>query len=202
MILSLVAAAHLYLLPWKMLFMLPAESEKPCAVTSLRYGPADGSWESGSNPQPAGCEFRVAVQPGHLLSAWADLPPKPAVEVEVTYTVQGVAKPQTAHVKAETLQPGAAQAKDFSAKASKAGKNARVELTNTSERPVLVGDATALRNKPKDNCVGPGPAAVLQPGETLVDLRPGIVSPSMKVFVAVFTGEKTCKWVEVQRAQR
>lgn len=199
MILTLVAAAHLYLLPWKMLFMLPAESEKPCAVTSLRYGPADGSWESGSNPPAQGCEFRVAAMPGHLLSAWTDLPPKPAGEVEVTYTVQGAAKPQTVTVKAEKLEPAAAQGGDFAAKASKAGKGARVELTNKSERPVLVGDATALRNKPKDDCVGPGPAAVLQPGETLVDQRPGIVSPSMKVWVAVFTGEKQCKWVEVAR---
>ena len=199
MMLTLIAAAHLYVLPWKMLFMLPADSEKPCAVTSLRYGPADGSWESGSNMQPSGCEFRVAVLPGHLLTAWSELPPKPAADVEVTYTVQGAAKPQTVTVKAETLTPAAAQGSAFSARASKAGKSVRVELTNRSERPLLVGDATALRGKPRDDCVGPGPAAVLQPGETLVDQRPGIVSPSMKVFVSVFTGEKRCKWVEVAR---
>ncbi len=199
MILSLLAAAHLYLLPWKMLFMLPAASEKSCAVTSLRYGPADGSWESGSNPPAQGCEFRVSAMPGHLLSAWADLPPKPAGEVEVTYTAQGAAQPQTVTVKAEKFAPGAAQGADFSAKAAKAGKSVRVELSNKSERPVLVGDATAARSRPKDDCVGPGPAAVLQPGETLVDQRPGIVSPSMRVFVSVFTGEKQCKWVEVAR---
>ena len=199
MILTLIAAAHLYLLPWKMLFLLPAESEKPCAVASLRYGPPDGSWESGSNPQPTGCEFRSTVSPGHLLAAWGDLPPRPAGEVVVTYTVQGSAKPQTATVKAETLSPGAAQTADFSAKAFKVKSSARVEVTNRSERPLLVGDATVLHGKPKDDCVGPGPAAVLQPGETLVDVRPGIVSPSMHVFVSVFTGEKQCKWVEVAR---
>ena len=74
----LLAAAHVYVLPWKMLFMLPAESEKPCGVTSLRFGPPDGKWESGSNPAAADCQFRVSVQPGHLLPAWSELPPKPA----------------------------------------------------------------------------------------------------------------------------
>jgi hypothetical protein len=44
-----------------------------------------------------------------------------------------------------------------------------------------------------------GPAAVLQPGETLLDQRPGILSPSMKVFVSVFTGERNCRWIEVAR---
>ena len=199
MILSLIAAAHLYVLPWKMLFMLPAASEKPCAVTSLRFGPADGSWESGSNPPPPDCQFRSSVSPGHLLPAWSELPPQPAGEVGVTYTVQGATTPQTVTVKAETVVPGAAQSSDFSARAAKVKSSVRVELTNKSERLLLVGDATALRNKPKDDCVGPGPAAVLQPGETLVDQRPGILSPSMKVWVAVFTGEKQCKWVEVAR---
>jgi hypothetical protein len=47
--------------------------------------------------------------------------------------------------------------------------------------------------------VGLGPAAVLQPGETLLDQRPGILSPSMKVFVSVFTGERNCRWIEVAR---
>ena len=75
----------------------------------------------------------------------------------------------------------------------------RVEVTNKAERPILVGDSVANRGVPKDDCVGPGPAAVLQPGETLVDQRPGLLSPSMKVFVSVFTGEKSCKWVEVRR---
>jgi hypothetical protein len=198
MILTLIAAAHLYVLPWKMLFMLPAESERPCAVTSLRYGPADGKWESGSNPHPSDCEFRVSVAPGPLLPAWADLPPKPADQLEVTFTLQGQ-KPQTLSLKAEKVEPGAAAAKDFGVKAAKAKKGVRVEVTNKAERPILVGDSVALRGKPKDDCVGPGPAAVLQPGETLIDVRPGLLSPSMKIFVSVFTGEKSCKWVEVSR---
>ena len=145
MMLTLIAAAHLYVLPWKMLFMLPAESEKPCAVTSLRYGPADRSWESGSNPAPADCQFHVSVSPGHLLSAWSDLPPKPAADVEVTYLVQGQSRPRTATVKAEKLLPAAAQGADFSARATKVKSSVRVELTNQSERTVLVGVATALR---------------------------------------------------------
>jgi len=199
MIPALLAAAHLYLLPWKMLFVLPAQSEKPCALTSLRYGPPDGKWESGSNPQPSNCEFRVSVAPGPLLPAWAELPPKEVGDLEITYTVQGAAKPQTVSVKAEKLEPAAAGPADFSARASKVKNSVRVELANKSERPILVGDATALRGKPKDDCVGPGPAAVLQPGETLIDVRPGVLSPSMKVFVSVFTGEKECRWVEVAR---
>lgn len=198
MILTLLAAAHLYVLPWKLLFMLPAASERPCALTSLRFGPPDGKWESGMNPQGGDCEFRVSVTPGPLLPAWADLPPGPAAEIEVTYSAQGE-KPQTASVKAESIQPAPARAADFRARASKSGRRVRVELTNKSGRPILVGDAVANRGRPKDDCVGPGPAAVLSPGETLVDVRPGLVSPSMKVFVSVFTGEKDCKWVEVAR---
>ncbi len=56
MIVSLLAAAHLYVLPWKLLFLLPGNS---CGVTSLLYGPPDGEWERGSNPQPGDCAFRV-----------------------------------------------------------------------------------------------------------------------------------------------
>ena len=88
---------------------------------------------------------------------------------------------------------------DLSAKASKVKNSVRVEVTNKSQKPVLLGDSVALRGHPKDECVGPGPAAVIQPGETLVDQRPGLLSPSMNVWVSVFTGEKACKWVEVRR---
>lgn len=196
----LLAAAHAYVLPWKMLFMLPADSEKPCAVTSLRFGPADGRWELGSNPQASDCEFRVSVAPGPLLPAWSDLPGKQADALDVTYTVQGATKPQVVTgLKPETIEPKAAAGSAFSAKAAKVKKTVRVELTNKGEHPVVVGDAVANRGVPKDECVGPGPAAVLMPGETLVDQRPGLLSASMKVFVSVFTGEKTCKWVEVAR---
>ncbi|SRR5260221_8688010 len=198
MITALLAAAHLWVLPWKMLFLLPASSEKPCALSTLRYGPPDGKWEGGSNPPASSCEFRVSVAPGPLLTAWVDLPPQEADEITVTYGVKGE-KPQTASVKAEKVQPAQAQAGDFSATAAKLKNGVRVELTNKSRKPVLVGDATTLRGKPKDDCVGPGPAAVLAPGETLVDQRPGLLSPSMNVWVSVFTGEKSCKWVEVRR---
>ena len=102
-------------------------------------------------------------------------------------------------MQAEKLQPAPARSSDFAAKASKVGNRVRVELTNRSDKPLLLGDATALRGKPKDDCVGLGPAAVLQPGETLLDQRPGILSPSMKVFVSVFTGERNCRWIEVAR---
>jgi hypothetical protein len=199
MITALLAAAHLYVLPWKMLFLLPAESAKPCAVTTLRYGPLDGTWEGGSNPPANDCEFRVSVAPGPLLPAWVELPPQEAGDLAVTYTVQGASRPETVSVKAEKLLPAPARSSDFVAKASKVGSRVRVELTNKSDKPLLLGDATALRGKPKDDCMGPGPAAVLQPGETLLDQRPGILSPSMKVFVSVFTGERTCRWIEVAR---
>lgn len=200
MILTLLAAAHVYVLPWKMLFMLPAQSEKPCGIASVRYGPPDGKWEGGSNPQPAGCEFRVSVAPGPMFPAWAELPPQAAETLDVTYTVESASKPQTVSVKPEKLEPAAAHASDFAVHAAKSGKKSvRVEVTNKSDRPLLLGDATALRGKPKDACLGPGPAAVVAPGETLVDVRPGILSPSMNVWIAVFTGEKDCKWVEVAR---
>jgi hypothetical protein len=199
MIAAMLAAAHLYVLPWKMLFLLPAESAKPCAVTTLRYGPPDGKWEGGSNPPANDCEFRVSVAPGPLLPAWVELPPEEAGDLAVTYTVQGAAGPLRVSVQAEKLQPAPARSSDFAAKASKVGNRVRVELTNRSDKPLLLGDATALRGKPKDDCVGLGHAAVLQPGETLLDQRPGILSPSMKVFVSVFTGERNCRWIEVAR---
>jgi hypothetical protein len=189
-------AAHLWVLPWKLLFVLPG---KACGVTSLRFGPADGKWESGSNPTPADCHFRVSVEPGPLVPAWADLPPKPVDDVEVTYTLQGGDKPQNAAVKAEKVEPAAAEASAFSARAAKVKDSVRVEVTNKSSAPVVLGDSVALRGKPKDECLGPGAATVLAPGETLIDQRPGLLSPSMKIWVSVFTAEKQCRWVEVPR---
>ncbi len=199
MIFALIAAAHVYVLPWKMLFMLPTNSEKPCGITSVRYGPPDGSWEGGSNPQPSDCQFHVSVHPGPLFPAWAELPPKPAQTLDVTYTVQGAGKPQTVDVKPEKVEPSPARAADFAVKAEKVKNRVRVEVTNKSDKPLLLGDATALRGKPKDACLGPGPAAMVAPGETLVDIRPGLLSPSMNVWIAVFTAEKECRWVEVAR---
>ena len=70
MIAALVlAAAHLYVLPSKVLFLLPAD-EKSCGVTSIRYGPSDGKWETGSNLAAPDCQFRTWVKPGPLLPAW------------------------------------------------------------------------------------------------------------------------------------
>ena len=192
---SILAAAHLYVLPWKLLFLLPGSS---CGVTMLRYGPADGKWERGSNPQPQHCEFHVSVTPGPLLPAWVEKGPSEG-DLDVTFTVQGNEKMQTVSLKAEKLTPEAATAGDLSARAEKVKSSVRVEVTNKGQKPVLLGDSVALRGKPKDDCVGPGPAAVLQPGETLVDTRPGLLSPSMKIWVSTFTGEKECRWIEVPR---
>jgi len=192
---ALFAAAHLYVLPWKLLFLLPGSS---CGITMLRYGPADGKWERGSNPQPADCEFHVTVTPGPLLAAWVDKGPSGG-DLDVSYQVQGSDKMQTVSLKAEEVTPQPVEAAELKATASKVKNSVRVEVTNTGQKPVLLGDSVALRGKPKDDCVGPGPSAVLQPGETLVDQRPGLLSPSMKVWVAAFTGEKQCRWVEVPR---
>lgn len=198
MILALIAAAHVYVLPWKMLFMLPSETGKPCGVSSVRYGPPDGKWEGGSNPRPD-CGFRVSVEPGNQLPAWAELPPRDAESLDLTYTLQGEDQPRTVNAKPTRFTPEPAKASDFAVKAAKVKDKVRVEVTNQSEKPVLLGDATALRGKPKDACLGPGPAAVVAPGETLVDVRPGLLSKSMNVWIAVFTGEQDCKWVEVRR---
>ena len=191
----LLSAAHLYVLPWKLLFLLPGQS---CGITMLRYGPSDGKWERGSNPAPADCAFRVSVSPGPLLPAWVD-PGPTAGDLDVTFTLQGSEKPQTVSLKPEPVTPREVAAADLIAKASKVKSSVRVEVANNSKTAVLLGDSVAARGKPKDDCVGTGPAAVLQPGETLIDQRPGLLSPSMQVWVSAFTGEKTCSWVQVAR---
>jgi len=198
MIATLVlAAAHLYVLPSKVLFLLPAD-ETSCGVTSVRYGPNDGKWETGSNLAAPDCHFRTSVKPGPLLPAWSDPGGKPLDgPIEVTYTVQGAAKPLTVTVQPEKIEP--ATGGKLTATAAKMKNSVRVEVTNHSDEPVLLGDSVASRGKPRDDCLGPGPAAVLQPGETLVDIRPGLLSNSMNVWVSEFSDEKTCKWVEVRR---
>jgi hypothetical protein len=198
---ALLAAAHLYLFPeqHRALFLLPA-SEKACGLASLRYGPSDGKWERGSNIKASSCEFRVHVMPGPLLPSWVDDAPPDAGEVEVTYTMQGAEKAQVVSLKAETLGTLAADGAGLTARAQKVKDKVRVEVTNKGDKPVLLGDAAAARSRPRDACLGPGPAAVLQPGETLVDVRPGLLSKSMQVWLAVFTSPKTCKWVEARRA--
>ena len=198
MILALaLAAAHLYVLPSKVLFLLPAD-EKSCGITSVRYGPSDGKWETGSNLAAPDCQFKVAVMPGRLLPAWSD-PGGKKLEgpMDVTWTVSGSEKPQVATVQPEKVEPAAGG--KLSARVARVKKSVRVEVTNKGDKPVLLGDSVAARSKPRDDCMGPGPAAVLQPGETLVDIRPGLLSKSMQVWVSEFSDVKTCKWVEVRR---
>lgn len=197
MIALLLAAAHLYVLPWKTLLLLPAPSSRSCGVTSVRYGPKDGKWQRGENAQPD-CEFRVSVTPGPLFPLWVETGPA-ASDLSVTFTMQGEAEPQTVAVQPQRLQPGAAGPGALSAHAQKVKKSVRVEVRNAGDATLLLGDAVALRGHPRDACLGPGPAAAVAPGETLVDERPGLLSPSMRIWVAVFTGEKACRWVEVPR---
>ena len=197
MLTALIAAAHLYVLPWKLLFLLPAPA-RACGLTSLRYGPADGKWERGSNLAAPDCKFRVSVIPGPLLPAWAEPGPTSGA-LEATFTVQGSDRPETTPLTPEPFTPSPLRGPELSARASKAGNSVRVEVKNVSPRPVLVGDAVALRGRPTDDCVGPGPATVIPPGQTLVDQRPGLLSPSMKIWVASFTEEKQCRWVEAPR---
>jgi hypothetical protein len=192
---ALLAAGHLYVTLGKLLFLLPA-SDKVCGISTLRYGPASGKWESGTNPPQSTCEFHQFVEPGALLPVWGE-PGKSVEDLDVTYQLDGQARPQTVSLKPETLTPQAAA--KLSSTARKVKNSVRVEVKNEGDGPVLIGDATAARNKPKDSCVGNGPTAALEPGETLVDVRPGLLSPSMKAWVAVFTSEHDCRWVEVAR---
>jgi hypothetical protein len=193
---ALLAAGHLYVTLGKLLFLLPA-SDKVCSVSTLRYGPPRGKWENGTNPPPGDCEFHQFVEPGALLPVWSDPNGKTIEDLDVTYQLAGQLKAQTVSLKPETLTP-AATAK-LSSTAKKVKNSVRVEVKNEGDAPVLIGDATAARNKPTDSCVGSGPTAALAPGETLVDIRPGLLSPSMKSWVAVFTTETACRWVEVTR---
>jgi hypothetical protein len=200
-VIALLAAAaaatgHAYVLPWGVLFELPAPNESACSVTSLRFGPPDGKWERGSEQKPASCEFRSFVLPGPLVPGWAER--ADLAEVRITYTVRGSEEPQTVTVQAETLDPAAlgAEAASLTATVQKVKGNVRSVVTSRANHPVLLGDAVAARNKPRDDCRGPGPTAVLQNGESLLDVRPGLLSPSMQVWVAVFTGQRKCSWVK------
>ena len=195
--LALLAAGHLYALPWKLLFLLPAPASA-CGIASLRYGPADGKWEQGSDLAAPDCQFRASVAPGHLLAAWGD-PGPPVGDLEVTFTVQGSDAPRSASLTPQPFTPAQVGGAQLSATASKVGGSVRVEVKNVSQTPVLLGDAVALRGSPKDDCVGAGPAAVIAAGESLVDQRPGLLSPSMKIWAAAFSAEKRCRWVQVVR---
>jgi hypothetical protein len=190
---ALLAAGHLYVTLGKLLFLVPA-SEKACGLSMVRFGPSSGKWDSGVSPPKADCEFKQFVEPGALIPIWGETEKK-FEDLDVTFQIAGEPKDQTVSLKPETLTP-AGQAK-LSANLRKVKSSVRVEVKNLGDAPLLIGDAAAARGKPKDSCVGNGPTAAVAPGETLVDIRPGLLSPSMKAFVAVFTGEKDCRWVEV-----
>ena len=207
---ALVASAHLFLFAWpgepaKALFELPTEGERACAIGSLNFGAPDGSWSSGTGGSGASCEFRQSVEPDSLLAQWVDAGKiAPGAEVEVTWTLAGggaTGKGHKATMKAEPVSASALEASPagLSAKASKVKNDVRSEVKNGGADPVLIGDAVAARNRPGDSCTGAGPQVLLQPGETLVDIRPGLLSPSMQIWVAAFTGPKSCKWVQVKR---
>ena len=140
--------------------------------------------------------------PGRLLPSWAE--PVELDEVRVTYTVQGSEEAQTISLTAERIDAAAlaASAGSLAATVHKVKENVRSVVTSNASHPVLLGDAIAARSKPKDDCRGPGPSVVLQKGESLLDVRPGLLSPSMQVWVAAFTGRKQCTWVKVATRHR
>ncbi len=207
---ALLAAAHAYLFLWpgqpaKALFLLPAEGESACGIGTLTFGAPDGSWTGGSAGAKASCEFRQSVQPDSLLPIWVDAAKaNPGADIEVAWTLQGSGANAKGHsltlkpepVDVESLKASGAS---FSAKATKVKNSIRVEVKNGGSSALLLGDAVAARNRPDDTCVGNGPQVLLQPGETLVDTRPGLLSKSMQVWAAAFTGPKQCHWVEVRR---
>jgi hypothetical protein len=202
-LLAAATAGHAYLLPWGVLFELPVPGERACAISSLRYGPPDGKWERGSQQEkPASCEVRQLVLPGPLLPSWTEA--AELAEVKVTYTVQGSDEPQTITLQAEPIDPAALAlpAGALTATVQKVKDDVRAVVTSRASRPVLLGDAIASRNKPRDDCRGPGPSAVLQNGESLLDVRPGLLSPSMQVWVAAFTGPRQCTWVKAATRHR
>lgn len=209
---TLLAAGHLYLFQWpdqpaRLLMLLPAQGEDACGVGPVNFGPSDNSWSSGSAGMHPDCGFRQSVLPGSLLPLWVDAgKAKPGVPLEVAWTLVGGGASGKSRSETLTAEPVAvdelkASPAGLHATAAKVKSSVRVEVRNGGGGPVLLGDAVAARNRPKDACVGAGPQALLKAGETLVDVRPGLLSPSMQVWAAVFTGPKACRWVEVQRKQ-
>jgi len=209
-VIALLAAAHLYLISWpgqppKALFQLPTEGEPACGIGTLNFGAPDGSWSSGTAGSGTSCEFRQWVEPDSLLPVWVDAGKMaPGKEVEITWTLQGGKATGQGHKATLTPEPAAVEAlkaspAGLSAKASKVKNDVRSEVKNGGAGPALLGDAIAARNRPGDSCQGNGPQLLVQPGETLVDIRPGLLSKSMQVWVAAFTGPKSCRWVEVKR---
>ncbi|HTO95860.1 MAG TPA: hypothetical protein VMK66_02345 [Myxococcales bacterium] len=207
---ALIAAAHLYLFHWpgqpvKALFLLPGAGENACGIANITFGAPDGSWSGGSGGEKADCKFRQSVQPGPLLPIWVDAAKATGgADVEVAWTLQGGGAKGEGHsltlkaeaIASETLKTSAA---GLTAKATKVKDSVRVELKNGSSDPILLGDAVAARSRPEDDCLGGGPQVLLQPGETLSDTRPGLLSKSMQIWAAAFTGPKQCRWIEVVR---
>lgn len=210
---TLLAVGHLYLFQWpdqpaRLLMLLPAQGEDACGVGPVNFGPSDNSWSSGSAGTHPDCGFRQSVLPGSLLPVWVEAgKTKPGVPLEVAWTLAGGGASGKSHSATLTAEPVAiddlkALRAGLHAASAKVKSSVRVEVKNGGNGPVLLGDAVAARTRPKDACLGAGPQVLLKPGETLVDTRPGLLSPSMQVWAAVFTGPKTCRWVVVQRKAR
>ncbi|HEY5676804.1 MAG TPA: hypothetical protein VIR81_08465 [Myxococcales bacterium] len=207
---TLVAAGHLYLFQWpdqpaRLLMLLPSEGEDACGVGPVNFGPSDNSWSSGSAGTHADCTFRQSVAPGSLLPVWVDAgKAQPGLKLEVAWTLAGGGARGKSHSATLETEPAPldglkASPAGLHATATKVKGNVRVELRNGGSGLALLGDAVAARTRPKDACLGNGPQVLLKPGETLVDLRPGLLSPSMQVWAAAFTGPKACRWVEIRR---
>ena len=202
--LALLAAGHLFSIEGQpdVLMMLPAKAEA-CGIGAVAYGTADGKFSKvfEASSRRASCEFRQSVKPGGLIGYWDHGGGLPAgsTSFDVTWSVQSKAGDEEAKAtfSPERLQLGTDH--KLKVTAAKAGRSVKVELTNQGPGAVLVGDAVAARSRPGDSCAGAGPTAVLLAGESLVDTRPGLLSKSMQVWVAVFKDLKHCAWVEVSR---
>lgn len=200
---ALIAAGHLFTFEGQpdVLLMLPARADA-CGIGAVAYGTADGKINKvfEAPAKRASCEFRQTVQAGDLIGYWdhsGGLPAGP-VSFEVTYSVQSKGSEAESKVTL-TAEPATIGANPkLKASAAKVGKSVKVELTNEGPEPVLVGDAVAARSKPSDNCAGAGPTALLLAGETLTDVRPGLLSKSMQVWAAVFKDLKRCAWVKAR----
>ncbi len=201
---GLLAAGHLFTFEGKtdVLMMLPAPAGA-CGIGAIAYGTADGKFSKvfEAPEKPASCEFRQSVMPGGLIGYWdhsGGLPAAPK-SFDVTYSVQSkVSNPEAKiTLSAEPLVVGADR--KLKARATKAGRSVKVELTNEGPGALLVGDAIASRSKPTESCSGAGPTAALQSGESLSDTRPGLLSKSMKVWAAIFTDLNHCAWVSASR---
>jgi hypothetical protein len=198
---ALLAAGHLFTFDSQpdVLLMLPAKAGA-CGLGAVAYGTADGKFSKvfEAPGKRASCEFRQSVKPGELIGYWdhgGGLPPAPA-SFDVTYSVQakGGEAESKVTLPAEPVKLGPDH--KLTSKATKAGRSVQVELTNEGPDALLVGDAVAARSKPADSCTGAGPTVLLQAGETLSDLRPGLLSKSMQVWAAVFRDLKHCSWVK------